>query len=125
MSHPKKKVLVVDDSDSVREIAADVIQSEHLDWQVQTARNGAVALEMIQAALLSGTPFDLVISDVQMPLLSGPDLYVAVERLSRPMPRWVFMTGGCSAAELNFCRAKAQAVLPKPFDVDDLLGVIG
>src|SRR5688572_31598377 len=51
---------------------------------VQTADNGRVALDLIE-----NTDYDLIISDVKMPEISGPELYAAIKRKGRSEERRV------------------------------------
>ena len=65
MSENKKyTILVVDDEPSIREFLQIMLKREKMN--VEIASNGREALEKISAS-----PFDLVISDIQMPEVSG------------------------------------------------------
>ena len=61
------KILVVDDESSMRELLAILLQRE--GYQVEQAANGVAGLEKIIAG-----GFDLVISDIQMPKMTGIEL---------------------------------------------------
>jgi two-component system sensor histidine kinase/response regulator len=63
------RVLVVDDSESAREIMADMLRVLQLD--VAVAAGGAEALAVLAAA--GATPFDLVLMDWRMPGMNGDD----------------------------------------------------
>jgi two-component system chemotaxis response regulator CheB len=72
------RVLVVDDSTLYRKIISDALASLP-DVQVLTAPGGAIALSMLEAA-----PVDLVLLDIHMPDMSGPEvLEVIVEKYPR------------------------------------------
>lgn len=66
-------LLVVDDSDDTRELIAATLQQE--GYEVVVARNGVEALHF-----LSARHFDLVLSDLNMPLMGGFDLFERVGR---------------------------------------------
>ncbi|TAJ08183.1 MAG: response regulator, partial [Planctomycetota bacterium] len=75
------------------------------------------------ALLRDGARFDAIVSDVQMPHLSGPELY---EVLARELPelvtRLVFVTGDPWRPELEPLRADgACAILAKPLDLRALV----
>ncbi|MBF0492523.1 MAG: hybrid sensor histidine kinase/response regulator [Deltaproteobacteria bacterium] len=59
-----KRILVVEDSLSIRELQKNVLESNH--FVVETARDGLDALEKLAQA-----EFDIVVSDVQMPRMDG------------------------------------------------------
>jgi CheY-like chemotaxis protein len=102
-------VLVVDDLASVRELAAWYLRSQGL--HVLTAAGGAEALEICQRH-----PVDVVVTDVQMPRMSGADLARELRALSAP-PAIVFMTG---FADRRDTVELTGVVVQKPFSGDDL-----
>jgi len=61
---PRRRILVVEDSITARLLLKNILESA--GYQVQTAVDGAEAW-----ALLQHTPFDLVVSDIEMPHLDG------------------------------------------------------
>ncbi|MFP4014353.1 MAG: response regulator [Chitinispirillaceae bacterium] len=66
------KVLFVDDEVSIRTMLLDFFESR---YQVHTAENASAALE-----LLKDHSFDLVVSDINMPGMSGPELLREIRR---------------------------------------------
>lgn len=67
-------VLVVDDDPGMREMLLRVLGSRH--WQAEGAEDGLRALARLQHA-----PFDVVVTDVQMPSLDGLALLREVRRM--------------------------------------------
>lgn len=65
------KVLIVDDEPDLRELVQEILESNHI--KVSIAVNGAEALEF-----LSRDKFDMILSDVQMPEMSGIQFLEAV-----------------------------------------------
>ena len=82
---------------------------EHI---VTEAGNGREALDLF-------TPgrFDLVITDYLMPLMKGDELARNIKRLAPSEP--ILMITG-SAGELDGLQVSADAVLKKPFGLEDL-----
>ena len=68
----KYKILIVDDERAIRLMLLDYLENK---YTVQTAENGGEALVM-----LSQTSFDLVISDINMPGISGPKLLADIRK---------------------------------------------
>jgi CheY-like chemotaxis protein/anti-sigma regulatory factor (Ser/Thr protein kinase) len=66
------KVLIVDDNPTNRKILS--YQTRSWGMIVKEAQNGMIALETLRMAAESGAPFDLVILDLMMPIISGFDL---------------------------------------------------
>ncbi len=69
------KILVVDDSDSARDLVRKALQSSGLDLEVVEAEDGAVALQKV----LEGG-IDIVLSDIVMPKLDGVELLRAIRK---------------------------------------------
>jgi CheY-like chemotaxis protein/anti-sigma regulatory factor (Ser/Thr protein kinase) len=80
-------ILVVEDADDLREIT-ELILTKH-GYQVITARNGLEALEAVKSH--AGT-IDLLLTDVVMPHMHGPELAGRI-RTSQPEIRIMYMSG--------------------------------
>ena len=107
------RVLLVDDNASVLRFLASAFSSNHC--QVTTAATAEQALEQ-----LGDDPFDLVVSDIKMPGLSGLDLLRAV-KVRQPATPVVLMTGVPSINSAVFgLRHGAYDYLPKPFSVKEV-----
>jgi serine/threonine protein kinase len=110
-------ILVVEDDDVVRLMLEEVLASE--GYQVVAARDGVEAL-----LTLGSRRFDLILSDVQMPLLDGILLMRALSEKGLTTP--VFFLSGAlqeeSAAELS--DLGASAFFAKPISIFPLLEAI-
>ena len=85
------RVLVVDDNEVNRDVAGMMLAGEH---RVSTAINGLEALE-----ILAGQEFDLVLMDVQMPLMDGWTATGVIRALEG---------GAVPGCGLHFCGQTAQ-----------------
>lgn len=115
----EKVILVVDDESEVTEMLAEMLSAD--GHRVETATDGAQAL-----AKLSAQPFDLVISDIKMPKLTGPELYREMEH-SHPdfCRRVIFLTGDTLSSEIReFLEQAGAPSLTKPFALNDVREVI-
>jgi len=111
------RVLLVDDNASVLRFLASAFSSNHC--QVTTASTAEQALEQ-----LGDDPFDLVVSDIKMPGLSGLDLLRAVKG-KLPGTPVVLITGVPSVNSAVFgLRHGAYDYLPKPFSVTEVKDLI-
>jgi two-component system cell cycle response regulator CpdR len=111
-----KRVLVVDDQTPVRELVAAVLAADGLS--VETARDGADALRLLDSA----KRYDLIVSDLKMPGLDGPSLYLELtRRWPDTRPHLLFISGFVDSPEYSgFLQGTQVQVLLKPFAVDDL-----
>jgi DNA-binding NtrC family response regulator len=108
------RILVVDDESLVRDLAVEILRrSGHLPHGVPSARR---ALE-----LLEQEPFDLVLSDVVMPEMTGVELLYELRARRHDLPV-VLMTGGSQDPErtTNAVKVGATSLLYKPFSHDEL-----
>jgi two-component system NtrC family sensor kinase len=106
----RRRILVVDDEESIQKLLTGVLEMD--GHEVHIATNGREALERVQRE-----PFDLVITDVKMPVMSGPDLYRRLRDDGSPLARRViFITGDTVAPETRgFLQGVENDVLAKPF----------
>jgi CheY-like chemotaxis protein len=103
-------ILIVDDEAPIRELLAWILRD--LGFQVQEAINGREAM-----ALAATDPPDLVISDVMMPIMGGPELCRWMKAELEPAPP-VILT---SSVGVHVTRGSgADAFVRKPFDLDEL-----
>src|SRR5690349_20566462 len=102
------RILVVDDEQAVRSMLAEFLASE--GFAVETAADGGDAL-----ARLSAHGFDLVLSDVRMPGMSGMALLSAIRQSHHQVG--VLIITGCEdvAMAVEAMKAGALDYIQKPF----------
>jgi DNA-binding response OmpR family regulator len=109
-------ILVVDDDAGIRDTVALILTAE--GYHVRTAADGAEALQLAAA-----DPPDVVVLDLILPTLDGRATCARLRERSGG-PRVIIMTAGRRAA--REARAlRADGFLKKPFDVGELLALIG
>jgi PAS domain S-box-containing protein len=118
-AYTNKKVLIADDETSIREVLSELLSSE--GFIVKTASDGLEALELIKKE-----KFDLLISDIRMPNLSGPELYdVIVKEHSYLKDKIIVLTGDILSKEAkDFILKSACLYILKPFNPGELLKVL-
>src|SRR4051794_13317754 len=112
-------ILVADDEPNIRTTISDVLRKYHAE--VTIVANGAEAIERIEH-----TDYDLIISDIKMPDKTGYDVFAAARVRSATLPV-ILMTGFGYDPNHSIVRASQeglQAVLFKPFKVDQLLAEV-
>jgi PAS domain S-box-containing protein len=117
------RVLVVDDEPPIRQALVRFFARR--GWTVDEAGDGRAAFARLLDADATGAPYDLVLSDVRMPDVSGVALHDWVAR-TRPalLARLVFATGDDLSPEAAaFVRRTRCRVLEKPFDARALEGL--
>ncbi len=110
-----RSILVVDDEASIQDILVEVLTGD--GYQVDTAGSGTTAL-----AKMEKRSYDLIISDLKMPGVSGAELYETM-RATRPeqAERVLFTSGDTVSPVTNdFLRRHGHVALVKPFTFDDL-----
>jgi CheY-like chemotaxis protein len=114
-SGEQRRVLVVDDEESIQKLLTGVLEMD--GHQVTIARNGREALDHVESAL-----YDLIITDIKMPVMSGTDLYKQLEGNGSPLARrLIFITGDTVAPETRrFLQGVDNPVISKPFRLRDI-----
>ncbi|MBA2405397.1 MAG: response regulator [Bdellovibrionales bacterium] len=109
-----KTLLVVDDEPDLREIVASEL--EYMGAKVFQAENVSAAKE-----LLEQHHFDLIVSDIRMPGGTGVDLLNFVKAKNIDVPPIILITGFADITLENAFNQGAEALLSKPFKLEDLI----
>jgi two-component system chemotaxis response regulator CheY len=112
-----RQILVVDDDESIRSFVELALDAE--GYAVATASNGAMALEVAGRA----QP-ELILLDMRMPIMDGWAFARAYRARPGPHAPIVVITAATDAGE-RAAEVQADAYLGKPFDLDDLLDIVG
>jgi len=111
----KERILVLDDEPVVGHVTRDMLRG--LGYKVVALSKPARAVELLRRDPLR---FDLILTDLSMPGLSGIEVAEAVHELRPDLPL-LLMTGNLSASSRTECRlAGFHAILEKPFDAGDI-----
>lgn len=115
------RILIVEDHHSLRSVQKELLAAQPGIVCVEEAANGAEALNALEAQ-----PFDIVITELVMPVMDGFTLMEEMhKRALKPMPK-VIVASALSGTEL-VRRALAQGAgfyLLKPFRPENLIGHI-
>ena len=115
----KWKVLVVDDSPSVRLMTSRVI--EKAGWNVETARDGVEALEKLHMM----EPPSVILSDIEMPRMGGYEFVAALREDDELKNIPVIFVSSRTEDRQQAVLAGVADYLTKPYDEKKLVELIG
>ncbi|MCP4147769.1 MAG: sigma-54-dependent Fis family transcriptional regulator [bacterium] len=111
------KILIIDDDPSIRNMLAIVLKRS--GYTVTVADNGMAALERLKKEL-----FDLIISDIKMPNISGIELLKKIKSINKEIPV-IMITAYASANDaVEAMKLGAEDYVTKPFNLDELKIII-
>jgi len=114
---PESRVLVVDDEPPIRALIAKIIQ--RAGFFVDTARDGAEAIEKLRDG-----DFSVLVIDLMMPNVDGYDVLDHIRASGMRHPAVIVITAGDSSAIRRLDPTLVHSVLRKPFDIDVLADLI-
>jgi CheY-like chemotaxis protein len=112
---PQKKILLTDDDPALRQIMQHLLRDE--GYFVQTAANGAEAIEMAAA-----TKFDLVLLDLTMPVMDGWETFEQMSYKNPGLP--IILITARPDQAFSAMAAGVGALLEKPLDFAQLISTI-
>ena len=114
----RSTVLVVDDGPTNRHMVSVVLKRHGLE--IIEAENGQIACDIVQQ-----TDVDIVLMDMQMPVMDGYTATRTIREMGHDMPI-VALTGNATEEdELKSRQAGCNSLLPKPIDIDQLIETLG
>jgi CheY-like chemotaxis protein len=113
------RILVVDDEPL---FCRTLVRMLAVDHDVVALGDPAEALRRVTA----GERFDLMLTDLIMPEMTGMELYAGISRVAPELAeRTYFVTGGAfTPAALEFVRTRADRILEKPLAAEALLAAV-
>ena len=115
----KPRMLIVDDEPEIAEVMS--LRFERAGFETQYACSCMEALEAFED---DDTDFQIVLSDIRMPEMTGVDLLKELKASSKAMPPVVLMTGFTDVPEEVAFELGAKAIVKKPIDFDELKGIV-
>jgi two-component system, sensor histidine kinase and response regulator len=112
-------ILLIEDNQNLREVLLELCQLK--DYDAIAAENGLIGLQMIQAS----AP-DLIICDVDMPVMNGFDLLriVKADPVLAKIPFLILTGDSNSQKQENLREIGVDALLSKPISVEELLSAV-
>lgn len=109
----KPRILVVDDEESIREFLEIMLKKE--GYEITTAEDGKVAQD-----LLTKKSFDMIISDLQMPNVTGLELLKFVKESYSDTTFMMITAFGSTESAVEAMKIGAYDYLTKPFKIDEV-----
>jgi CheY-like chemotaxis protein len=116
----RARILLVEDNEINQQVASELLQAVGFD--VDVADNGQIAVHQVQARAAENRPYDIVLMDMQMPVMDG----VTASRLIREAHHAeqlpiVAMTANAMKADRERClEAGMNGFVTKPINPDEL-----
>src|SRR5271155_706722 len=108
------RILIADDQEMMRDsLAATLVREGH---EVVAAGDGPIAV----SRLSSGTRFDLLITDLKMPRMTGIELLTEAKRLRPEMPVVLMTAFATVSTAVEAMKLGAYDYIQKPFDGDEI-----
>ncbi len=117
MNSKPRRVLVVDDDPIIRDMVVDILDFE--GYATETARNGRDAL-----AILQGKENYLVLLDLMMPVMGGHEFCQRLNAMPQLRQRHIIVLMSAMDKLEEAESIYPDAIMPKPFVVDDVLSII-
>jgi len=117
MAHSCEHLLIVEDDPEMRDLLRKVLEKE--GYRVSVASDGAEAL-----SLLGKTAFDLVVTDMLMPVMNGLDLLHDVHRSRPSLPVILVTAFGDWAGYSRAVEEGAAAFIKKPLRMSELVSTV-
>lgn len=117
------RALIVDDEPTVRAVLSRILA--RAGWRLDEARDGAVALELIDAAERSMDSYDLILCDLRMPRMSGMALHdILMEKQSSSLKSMIITSGDLASPDIAaFMKRTGCRVMEKPLDMAEVLRI--
>jgi CheY-like chemotaxis protein/anti-sigma regulatory factor (Ser/Thr protein kinase) len=111
------RILVIDDEGSVRSVLARILsQGNH---QVTVAENGKEGIQLFKEK-----EFDIVLTDLGMPGMSGWEVCKAIKKMSPRTPVGMVTGWGMKLSQKEREENKVDFLISKPFDFTQILKVV-
>lgn len=113
----KEKILIIDDEDFILQLSSDILTKSQ--YNVETASDGRQGIELIER-----DKFDLILTDIKMPNITGLDVIRHVRLNNKEIPIIVITGHGTLDIAIDSLRLGAQGFILKPFTPTDLRNAV-
>ncbi len=111
------RILVIDDEESVRTVLSRILSQ--INHRVTTAENGEEGIRLFREK-----DFDMVLTDLGMPGMSGWEVGRAIKKMSPHTPVGMITGWGVEVDQAKIEENGIDFVIPKPFQFDQILKIV-
>jgi excisionase family DNA binding protein len=115
ISSTRKRVLVVDDEESIRELLSKTLALRE-EYEVDTASDASTALERMRQS-----PYDLLVADLKMPGMDGLTLIKQARNIRADLPIIIITGYSSESSAIEAVNLGVAGYLTKPFRVPEVL----
>lgn len=112
------RILIIDDDDQLRKSFEKLLSEE--GFTVESAPSGEAGLKLVQEKVP-----DLVVLDMRLPGMNGLETFEAIHGVEPKLPVVIMTAYGTTETAIEATKMGAFDYILKPFDIPDMLGVIG
>jgi len=113
----KKRILIIDDDHSMRLALSESLES--CGYETEASEDGYEALNLFRKKR-----FDLVLTDMRMPKMTGIDVLKSVKNMSPDIPVILLTAYGTVGTAVEAMKEGAAEFIMKPFSLDDLETIV-
>ena len=113
----KEKILIIDDEDFILQLSSDILIKSQ--YNVETASDGRQGIDLIDR-----NEFDLILTDIKMPNITGLDVIRHVRVNNKEIPIIVITGHGTLDIAIDSLRLGAQGFILKPFTPTELRNAV-
>ena len=123
--HHSPRILLAEDDEEMRKLLAFMLRKE--GYRITECADGVSLLDMLSSFFLNGEGnenFNLIISDIRMPGITGMEILVGANEMDNFPPIILITAFGDIDTHRQAERLGAAAVLDKPFDIEEMLKIV-
>jgi len=111
---PRKQILVVDDEENIRDLLAETLRL--VGFSTVTARGGVDAIQLVR-----NQDFDLILLDVNMPIMDGFETLRKIRAIKRDIPIIMITARADKPDVVTGLREGADDYITKPFNMEEVV----
>jgi two-component system phosphate regulon response regulator PhoB len=119
--NPKNRILLVEDEELIRDMIVVALEEE--GYEVRTAQDGRVAIDILQGADSTNPEFvpDLIVLDLMLPEINGLDICRLLRYQGNIVPILVISAKGSETDRVLGLEVGADDYLTKPFSIKEFI----